>query len=51
MIEHEEKECRECGCTWNKACLTEYGPCWWVEEGLCSGCTEILSEEEEHKNG
>lgn len=31
--------CRECGCTDNRACLSEeFGPCWWVEVDLCSHC-------------
>lgn len=30
--------CRLCGCTETTACLTEAGPCWWVEPDLCSAC-------------
>lgn len=32
------QRCRGCGCTDFKACVTESGPCYWVEPGLCSGC-------------
>lgn len=46
MKNQEEQECRNCGCTWNNACITEYGPCWWVKEDLCSGCTDFSSKEE-----
>lgn len=38
-----EKKCRSCGCTWDNACITEYGPCWWLEEDLCSACSEQLN--------
>lgn len=30
--------CRECGCSQFNACETDYGPCGWVEEDLCSRC-------------
>lgn len=30
--------CRECGCTDDRACVTEAGPCHWVEPDLCSAC-------------
>ncbi|MDD3491929.1 MAG: hypothetical protein PHZ19_00335 [Candidatus Thermoplasmatota archaeon] len=32
------KECRVCGCTEDNACVTDDGPCYWVEEDLCSAC-------------
>lgn len=35
------KVCRVCGCTDNNACITEVGPCWWVEEELCSACDNL----------
>ena len=35
-----ECKCRECDCTWNNACVTEHGPCWWIEDDLCSACSE-----------
>jgi hypothetical protein len=38
MLEIVEQICRECGCTQNNACPNG---CWWVEEDLCSDCTEI----------
>jgi hypothetical protein len=35
----KERTCRECGCTELHACIhPEHGPCWWVEEDLCSLC-------------
>lgn len=39
--------CIVCGCTNDNACLTDQGPCWWVDESeqdLCSACE--TSEEE-----
>lgn len=32
--------CKVCGCTDDHACMTDYGSCWWVDEGhtLCSAC-------------
>jgi hypothetical protein len=34
-----ERKCRQCGCTENDACVhPKYGPCWWVEDDLCSHC-------------
>lgn len=38
ILEMVEQTCRECGCTQNNACPNG---CWWVEEDLCSDCTEI----------
>lgn len=32
------RRCRGCGCTDRAACLTEDGPCHWVEPELCSAC-------------
>jgi hypothetical protein len=32
----EEQKCRVCGCTENNACVTPSGPCFWVEQDLCS---------------
>lgn len=37
-MEIVEQTCRECGCTQFNACPNG---CWWVEEDLCSDCTEI----------
>lgn len=34
------RKCRVCGCTDDKACHTEDGPCHWVEPDLCSACKE-----------
>ncbi|MDR3510674.1 MAG: hypothetical protein P4L73_03510 [Caulobacteraceae bacterium] len=36
-----DRACRVCGCTWFRACLTEDGPCWWVEDDLCSACDRL----------
>lgn len=31
--------CRVCGCTEHNACrMEDDGPCWWVEDDLCSAC-------------
>ncbi len=36
--------CRVCGCTDDKACLSEDGdPCWWVELDLCSFCVTAFA--------
>lgn len=38
--------CRECGCTDNNACVTEDGPCYWINEtrrDLCSSC--VMSDD------
>lgn len=40
-----EQRCRVCGCTWNNACMTEFGPCYWVEDDLCSACAEKVKQE------
>jgi len=32
------RRCRICGCTDDHACVTEEGPCYWVEQDLCSAC-------------
>lgn len=34
----EGDRCRRCGCTDDRACATEDGPCSWAEPGLCSAC-------------
>jgi hypothetical protein len=33
-------KCRICGCTDNNACIGVEGPCYWVEDDLCSACAE-----------
>ena len=35
-----ERQCRVCGCTQMQACQTEDGPCFWLEDDLCSGCLD-----------
>ena len=35
------RTCRGCGCTDHAACLTMAGPCWWVDDDLCSRCAGI----------
>ena len=32
------RRCRVCGCTDDKACMTDAGPCHWIEPDLCSAC-------------
>lgn len=34
----DEMQCTECGCTDDQACVTDEGPCSWVQPGLCSAC-------------
>ncbi len=38
VSESQKRKCRKCGCTNDKACKTEDGPCHWVEPDLCSAC-------------
>lgn len=33
-----QRACRICGCTASQACMTDSGPCHWVEADLCSAC-------------
>ena len=34
-----DRICRGCGCwDWNACVDMHDGPCWWVEEDLCSVC-------------
>ncbi len=45
-----ERVCRKCGCTEHDACVVTEAPerawnqpgqvCWWIEENLCSACTD-----------
>jgi hypothetical protein len=40
------RTCRVCGCTDEKACNTEFGPCEWVgDEDLCTACEAKESAE------
>jgi DNA polymerase III sliding clamp (beta) subunit (PCNA family) len=32
------RTCRKCGCTDALACVTNEGPCYWVDDDLCSAC-------------
>lgn len=36
-----ERACRSCGCTDDRACVTEAGPCSWVSADLCSACSVL----------
>jgi len=36
----KEPKCRKCGCTEGRACISEHGPCFWVEKDLCIACVE-----------
>lgn len=38
------RACRACGCTDAAACITDAGPCWWVEGDLCSACAPGADE-------
>jgi len=38
LTEIKNKKCRICGCDDDHACMTENGPCYWVEADLCSAC-------------
>jgi len=42
----DEWKCRRCGCDDLNPCITDEGPCSWVEENLCSACYTI----EDYKN-
>lgn len=46
LPEPGEPICRECGCRdWNACVDVREGPCWWVEEGLCSVCAARMPAE------
>lgn len=37
--------CKECGCSDFNACQSpSLGPCWWVEERLCSHCANKVAD-------
>jgi hypothetical protein len=36
-----ERACRICGCTDERACVTDAGPCFWVEVDVCSACVDL----------
>lgn len=39
------RTCRQCGCSPNDPCIhQQYGPCWWVEDDLCSHCKHWPNE-------
>ena len=38
----DERKCRICGCTDDNACP---GGCYWVEEDLCSACTDFVDHQ------
>ena len=40
----EELSCRICGCTQTEPCLTDLGPCFWIEPGLCSRCARLIQD-------
>lgn len=44
-LEAGEPACRICGCTENRACMTDAGPCSWVEPDLCSNPSCIVAAE------
>jgi hypothetical protein len=39
-------QCKICGCTDEKPCMTAEGPCHWILPGLCSECVVGLSDGE-----
>lgn len=32
------RHCRQCGCTENRACLTDGKPCGWASTDVCTAC-------------
>lgn len=43
------RTCRVCRCTDKKACITDDGPCHWVEKDLCSACVSKTSSKKTKK--
>ena len=41
----KKRECCECGCTDDHACLVEGVPCFWVRDDLCSRCATLAEVE------
>ena len=41
-VRASERACRVCGCTQDHACVTDDGPCAWVEADLCSACARDI---------
>lgn len=35
------RSCRICGCTDDRACVTNGTPCHWAQPGLCSACVPV----------
>ncbi len=46
----EIRTCRKCGCTNDKPCMTEEGPCHWVEPDLCSACVDKKTKSKSKKS-
>lgn len=44
------KRCRRCGCTEDNACMTIQGPCYWVEDDLCSVCAGKDEQEDSEED-
>lgn len=42
------RRCRICGCTDDRACVTDGVPCHWVEDDLCSACVPARATSESH---
>lgn len=40
------RTCRECGCTDDKPCMTDSGPCSWAEKDLCSACVKPKNQQQ-----
>ena len=43
----EPRKCRVCGCTETTPCMTNSGPCYWVEPDLCSACAAGEAEDDQ----
>ncbi|PWJ93583.1 hypothetical protein C8D77_101262 [Mesorhizobium loti] len=41
--------CRECGCTQDRACVTDGVACHWVQPDLCSACADQPTADEVKK--
>ncbi len=44
------RKCRICGCTEGKACITDDGPCFWIEPDLCSACMNQAETDIKHNH-
>ena len=42
----DSRQCRICHCTDAEACVTDDGPCHWIEADLCSACAGVAIAQE-----